>query len=212
METPDLIQLLSRRAQAVDRRRIERRWAIGIAVGVWVAALVLWWGLPTERHGPMAFGPLVFWLKAAFAALLGAVALALAMRLGRPGMPARARWLTLALPLSWLAVTAVFELARMPADERRVAIDAGWHGFVVHVLLLCVPTFAAALWCMRGQAPTRLVLAGASAGALAGALATLICTLFGLDLSMPPWHLWHVLGVAVPMLAGALLGPVLLRW
>jgi len=75
-----------------------------------------------------------------------------------------------------------------------------------------VPIFAAAFWCMRGQAPTRLALAGAAAGALAGALATLLCTVFALDLAMSPWRLWHVLGVAVPALVGTLLGPVLLRW
>lgn len=206
METRDLILLLSHRADAVDRRHVPWRWAAGLGLGLLVALALLWPQLPLG--GGRAAAGAAYWLDLATAAALGVAALALAMRLGRPTGSVRSDWLLLALPLCWLALIGASELSQMPGGMP----DTVWRLFEAHLLRLYLPFFVAAFWCMRGQAPTRLALAGAAAGALAGAMATLVCTLFGLDLAMPAWQLWHVLGVAVPALAGTLLGPVVLRW
>jgi len=207
METRDLILLLSRRAHAADRRYVRWRWAAGLALGLLASLALLWPQMPAEGSA-VATVRTAYWLDLAVATALGMAALVLAVRLGRPAGSVRARGLVLALPLCGLALMGALEWWRMPGGLPETA----WHTFMADVLRLYVPIFAAAFWCMRGQAPTRLALAGAAAGALAGALATLLCTVFALDLAMSPWRLWHVLGVAVPALVGTLLGPVLLRW
>lgn len=208
METRDLIQLLSRRAHAVEHRHAPWRWAAGMGSGLLVAVALLWPRMPVGSGREAMAARTAYGFDIAIATALGAAALSLAMRLGQPGGPVRRGWLLLALPLGWLALVGAMEWSQMPAGVP----DTSWRMFVTHVLWLYVPIFTAACWCMRGQAPTRLAPAGAAAGALAGALATLVCMLFGLDLAMSPWPLWHVLGVAVPALAGTLLGPTVLRW
>lgn len=207
METRDLILLLSRRAHAVDRRYVRWRWAAGLALGLLAALALLWPQMPAEGNA-VAIARTAYWLDLAVATALGVAALMLAVRLGRPGGSVRGGGLRLVLPLCGLALMGAMEWLRMPGGLPETA----WHTLVADVPRLYVPIFIAVFWCMRGQAPTRLALAGAAAGALAGALATLLCTALGLDLATSPWRLWHVLGVAVPALVGMLLGPVLLRW
>ena len=70
----------------------------------------------------------------------------------------------------------------------------------------------ATLWAMKGLAPTRLALAGAGAGLLAGALGALVYALHCPELAASFLAVWYVLGIAIPALAGALLGPRVLRW
>ena len=71
---------------------------------------------------------------------------------------------------------------------------------------------AAALWAMKGLAPTRLVLAGAASGLLAGAIGALIYALHCTEMEAPFLGAWYVVGMLIPTAAGAVLGPFLLRW
>jgi hypothetical protein len=78
--------------------------------------------------------------------------------------------------------------------------------------MISLPLFAATLWALRGLAPTHLALAGASAGLLAGSLSTMVYALHCPELGAPFIAVWYVLGIAIPTLAGAILGPRVLRW
>jgi hypothetical protein len=57
-----------------------------------------------------------------------------------------------------------------------------------------------------------LALSGAGAGLLAGALGTLVYALHCPESAAPFIGIWYVLGIAIPTLAGAMLGPRVLRW
>jgi hypothetical protein len=78
--------------------------------------------------------------------------------------------------------------------------------------MLSLPTFVGAMWAMKGLAPTRLVLAGASAGLLAGAVGTLVYALHCPEMDAPFLATWYLLGMLIPTATGALIGPRMLRW
>lgn len=87
-----------------------------------------------------------------------------------------------------------------------------WRTCPINIAVLSIPAFVTVFWAMRGLAPTRLRLAGAASGLLAGSLATLIYSLHCPEMSVAFWAVWYVLGMLVPTVIGALLGPRLLRW
>jgi hypothetical protein len=68
------------------------------------------------------------------------------------------------------------------------------------------------LWALKGLAPTRLALAGARADLLSGVLGTLVNALHCPESAAPFVGIWYVAGIAIPTLAGALVGPHVLRW
>ena len=72
--------------------------------------------------------------------------------------------------------------------------------------------YRANLWALRGAAPTRLAWAGAGAGLLAGALGALAYALHCPEMAAPFLAVWYLAGMALPTLAGAWLGPRVLRW
>lgn len=67
------------------------------------------------------------------------------------------------------------------------------------------------IWALRGLAPTRLALIGASGGLLAGSMATLAYCLHFPEMEVPFWGVWYTLGMLVPTAIGAALGPRCLR-
>lgn len=81
-------------------------------------------------------------------------------------------------------------------------------------LQACLPSRngIALLRVMRTMAPTRPRLAGGSAGLAAGAAAAAVYALHCPEMATPFLAVWYVLGVAIPALAGAFLGKLLLRW
>jgi hypothetical protein len=77
---------------------------------------------------------------------------------------------------------------------------------------MALPIFAAALLVLKSMAPTRPALAGAAAGGLAGGVGAAVYALHCVELTAPFLAVWYVSGIALPVLAGAVLGPRLLRW
>jgi hypothetical protein len=121
--------------------------------------------------------------------------------------------LALAAPLAilWLIAGAVLYNAA-PAETTTLIFGSTWKTCALNIGLISVPLLAATLLCVRGLAPTRAVLAGASAGLLAGALATLAYALHCPESAVPFVAIWYVLGLSLPTIAGALLGPWMFRW
>jgi hypothetical protein len=213
VETERLIEGLAADLRPISPRAVPRRIALTALTGgaVALAVVVAWLGLRHDLAVAMT-GPM-FWMKAGYAAVLGAAGFWCAERLSRPaGSPRRGA----ALGLAAVAVIVVLGAARLMAAEpsERAAIWLGhsWRYCPVNILALSLPTLGCALWVMRRFAPTRLRLSGAAAGLFAGGVGAAIYGLHCNETSPMFLATWYSLGVALSAGLGALLGPWVLRW
>ena len=134
-------------------------------------------------------------------------------RLSRPG--ARLGWVpgALAAPVLAMWLLTAYVLLGAPLPERaELVMGRTWEYCLFDVPLLSVPVLVATLWAMKGLAPTRLALAGGAAGLLAGAIGALVYALHCPEMEAPFIGVWYVAGMLIPAAAGALLGPIVLRW
>ena len=148
-----------------------------------------------------------------YASALAAAAGWWVARLSRPAASAvRPRRVVIAVVLAMAGIGLVSWLSE-PADRRLVALlGHSWLNCPPSVLALSLPALAAALWAVRGLAPTRPRMAGFAAGLCAGSVGA-----FGYSLSCPEASaafvaVWYSLGIALTGVAGAILGPRVLRW
>ncbi|NBB13030.1 DUF1109 domain-containing protein [Pseudomonas sp. SLFW] len=213
MKTDDLISMLAGGVAPVDRGQLAKRFGLAVvlaALGSLLMVLVKFGARPDLMEAAQT--PL-FWGKIAFPACLGAGSLWMVLRLARPGLSAGSgRWLVGAgVLLVWLA--GVIALMQAPADAR-VAMIFGktWKVCAINIVLLSIPGFIAIFWALRGMAPTRLRLAGASGGLLAGSLATIAYCLHCPEMEIPFWGVWYLMGLVASTVIGALVGPRVLRW
>lgn len=213
MKTDDLVKLLANGLEPTPRGVPRRRLLLALACSLPVAAVAMWLllgvqpGLATLGAMPM------FWMKVGLPlALIGATGLALA-RLGRPGAALGATPALMALPLVLVWALAAWVLVRA-GPETRAALVLGdtWSWCPWLIAGLSLPTFVAALWALRGLAPTRLRLTGAAAGLFAGATGAAVYALHCPELAAPFIGTWYVLGMLLPTLLGAALGPRVLHW
>lgn len=213
MNTHELIDLLASGEGPVERHALARR--LGFALlGGGLGALLLMAALYGVRAdlAEVARTPL-FWAKVALPGSLALLALWLNQRLARPGVRGGAVWTLLVLPLLLVWLGAAVTLVGAPPEARAdLILGRTWRTCPLNITLLSVPTFAAVFWALRGLAPTRLRQAGAAGGLLAGATATLAYCLHCPEMGVPFWGVWYLLGMLVPTVTGALLGPKLLRW
>ena len=218
MKTDELIHLLATDDRPVQPSAIERRFAVASAVGIAGAGVLMLalFGLRPDLLATMALP--MFWGKLVFAAALAAAGLALLRRMARPGMPLghAVLWLAvlwLAVPPLVLWAMALGALWQVPAAERMpLILGSTWRTCPFNIAALSVPAFVAGFWALKGAAPTRLAWAGAGAGLLAGALGALVYALHCPEMATPFLAVWYVVGMAIPTVLGAILGPRLLRW
>lgn len=213
MRTDELIGLLAQDAEPVAQNAIERRFVLAVAWGLAGAVVLMLalFGLRPELAQDMALP--MFWGKLLFAALLAAGCVAVLRRLARPGMGLKHSLVLLALPPLVLWVLAAVALGQAgPAERLPLVLGSTWRTCAFNITALSVPAFVACLWALRGAAPTRLAWAGAGAGLLAGALGALAYALHCPEMATPFLAVWYLAGMALPTLAGAWLGPRVLRW
>ncbi|MES2184169.1 MAG: DUF1109 domain-containing protein [Pseudomonadota bacterium] len=213
MKTDDLIGLLAAGVPPVaphaGARRAARALALSlpVAVALMLGVLGLNPALGEYLHLPM------FWVKFIAPLCMAIAGTVLLGRLGRPGTPVRAGWLAWLLPVLLLwALGAVVWLDAPPEQRRALVMGQTWRYCPACIVMLSAPIFAAALWVLRGMAPVRPRLAGAGAGALAGAAGATVYALHCPELGAPFLAIWYVIGMAIPVAVGALVGPRLLRW
>ena len=213
MKTDELISLLATAATPVPAHAASRRLAMALGGGVPVAALLMALIYGTRTDLAQATSDWVFMMKLAFAGGLALAGFVATERLARPGMRlGGVCWALLApLVLLWLVAATVL-LTAAPGQRAELIFGDTWNTCPFNIALISLPLFAAEMWAMKGLAPTRLALAGASAGCLAGALGTLVYALHCPETGAPFVAVWYVLGIAIPTLAGAVLGPRVLRW
>ena len=213
MKTDELVTLLATGAGVVEPNATGRRYATALGWGVFGAAFLFAILLGVRPDIDMAVRLPMFWVKLAFAASVAVASLFVASRLSRPG--ARLRWApgALAAPVLAMWLFAAYVLLGAPPPERAdLVMGRTWEYCLIGVPLLSAPLLVATLLAMKGLAPTRPALAGASAGLLAGAIGALIYALHCPEMEAPFLGVWYVLGMLIPTAAGALLGPFVLRW
>lgn len=213
MKTDELVSLLAAGAAPVPAHAVGQRFAAALGWGIPGAVLLLIATLGLRADLLQASGELMFWIKLVFAAGLAMAALFAVERLARPGMRVGPGWAALATPVLalWL-YAAVVLLQSAPAQRAALVLGSTWNSCPFGIAMISLPLFAATFWAMKGMAPTRLALAGAGAGLLAGALAVLVYALHCPESEAPFLAVWYCLGIAIPTVAGALLGPRVLRW
>jgi hypothetical protein len=116
-------------------------------------------------------------------------------------------------PLAVIVIMALYRYFSTPETARTALLMGGsWRSCAPSILILSVPVFVGVFWSLRALAPTRLVLAGATAGVLAGALGTFVYAFHCTESAAPFIAIWYTLGIAAVGIGGALLGRLALRW
>lgn len=213
MKTDELITMLSTNVEAVDRRRVVREIGATIAIGSLAAVGTMVLALGLRGDLPQT-GPLIFLLaKLAFAVGIVVLASVYLMKLARPGGEGRVAITWAAMPFVATMLLAVISLASAPASHWHMMIMGDqWLECLLSIPIIAVVPFATVVWVMRRMAPTDLTRAGALAGLVAGGLSAVGYALHCTDDSLPFVALWYGGTIVLCTLAGAMLGPRLLRW
>jgi hypothetical protein len=213
MNTDELVQMLARGLEPTPPGVAQRRWTLALAASVPVAACLMLITLGLRPDLLQVATLPMFWLKLALPLALCAGALRVAARLARPGatLGASAVWLVIPVAVIW-SVAAFALLGAAPATRPALLFGETWQACPLYIASLSVPMLLATLWALRGLAPTRLRLAGAAAGLLSGAAAAGVYALHCPELAAPFIAVWYVLGMLLPAVVGALVGPRVLRW
>ncbi|MGY4311855.1 NrsF family protein [Bradyrhizobium sp. JR3.5] len=213
MKTDDLIAALSNNVEPVDRRLVSRAVAIALGLGL-VAALGLvlaGLGVRADLTTPRAVTFLL--LKLAFAlGTVGAASVYLT-RLARPGGERKISLGLAALPFGAIMLLAAISLGQAPSSHwNRMVMGDQWLECLISVPIIAIVPFAVVIWAVRKAAPTNLVQAGAFGGLVAGGVSAVAYALHCTDDSLPFVALWYGGTIVLCTLAGAALGPRLLRW
>jgi hypothetical protein len=213
MKTDDLVAMLATGTTAVPRRATSKRLGQALLVGVSLSLVIFFAGYGWRADLMQAISLPMFWVKLALPLSIAVAAFATVQRLARPGVKVRWGWLGFAVPVLVVWAIAAVAWFGAPAQDRMPSLlGPSWRTCALSISLMALPIFAASLQALRGLAPTRPTLAGAAAGALAGGLGAAIYALYCVELTAPFLAVWYVLGMLIPVLAGAGLGRWLLRW
>ena len=213
MKTNDLISMLAKGAGAAEQDAIPRRYAMALGWAAFATVLLMALWLGVRRDIAVAITWPMFWVKLAFPALILSSAVLAALRLSRPGVRLRLAPAMLAAAIVAMGSLAAFVLLGAALEGReRLIYGVSWSVCPFYIAALSVPSGVAAFWAMKGAAPTRPVLAGASCGLLAGAMGAMAYALYCPEMAAPFIAIWYLLGMLIPAVTGAVLGPLLLRW
>jgi hypothetical protein len=213
MKTDQLVTMLATQVAPVPRHAAFRRFAGAGLVGVALGAV--WMVLAFGLRGDLARVVLAagFWAKLLLPACIVGAGLVLAQRLGRPGVAGGRAWWAVWLPLLAIWGVALTVLAQAPPEDRLpLVMGQTWRSCALSIGMLSIPAFVSALLALRSLAPTRPALAGAAAGLMAGGVGAFVYAFHCPEADAPFLAVWYVAGMALPVLAGAVLGPRVARW
>lgn len=213
MKTDDLVALLATRAEPVPRHAAARRLAFALALGlpISIGVMALEYGVRRDLLQTL-FWPM-WWVKLLFPACIAVAGFVIVQRLARPGVRVRAAWVGLAVPvlLVWALGLATWLMG--PVDERAAMVwGQTWRTCAFNIALISMPVFVASLAALKSLAPTQPALAGAAAGAMSAGTGAAVYALHCPELAAPFLAIWYVMGMVLPVVAGALIGHRLLRW
>jgi len=212
MRTDNLIAMLAEDLTPVRAGHVLRLLALGLIGGMAVSAAIMipWLGLRPDMGDAMTTAP--FWIKFAYTLVLAVCGFWIVARQARAGAGAPAALTVGVLALAVMLGLAVMQLAPPDAPRHALIMGASANVCTRNIFVLSLPIFAGLLWAMRKLAPTRLILAGASAGLLAGAAGTWVYAFHCDESAAPFMAIWYTLGIAAAGLLGAATGRWALRW
>jgi hypothetical protein len=213
MKTDELISMLSTNVERVERQQVTRTLGAAILIGGVAAFIAMHLFLGVRTDLPRASAVTHLPLKLVFtAATLVLTSIAL-IKLARPGGEYRTPVALVALPFGVVMFLAALSLASAPSSHwDKLIIGDNWLECLLSIPLIAVLPFAVIVWAVRQAAPTDLVRTGALVGLVAGGVSATAYALHCTDDSLPFVALWYGGTIALCTIAGAMLGPRLLRW
>jgi hypothetical protein len=213
MKTDDLVVLLSTNLEPVDRKAVARTLYLAIAGGAAAALGIAFAGLGV-RPDLMTTRALIYLaIKLAFAIGIVGLAMVYLTRLARPDGERKISPFVVAVPFIIVVALAGISLGSAPREHwSRMIVGDEWLECLLSIPIIAIAPFAVAIWAVRRAAPTNLVRAGAFAGLVAGGVSAMAFALHCTDDSLPFIALWYGGTIVLCTLAGATLGPRLLRW
>jgi len=213
MKTDELVALLSTNPEPVDRRSVVRTLCVAFAAGSTIALGIALVGLGVRPDVMTAHALFFLAVKLLFAASIVSLALVYLTRLARPGGERRISSLLVAMPFLVIVVLAAISLWFAPNSHwDRMIVGDQWLECLVSIPIIAIVPFAVSIWAVRRAAPTDLARAGAFAGLIAGGVSAMGYALHCTDDSFPFVAVWYGGTIVLCTLAGAALGPRLLRW
>ncbi len=213
MKTDDLVAFLSTNPEPVDRSTVVRTLCVALAVGM-VVALGIAFVVLGVRSDLMTARALIFLVvKLAFAVGIVSLTLVYLTRLARPGGERKTPSFLIAMPFLIIVPLAAISLGFAPTSHwDKMIVGDQWLECLVSVPIIAIVPFAISIWAVRRAAPTNLARTGAFAGLLAGGVSAMAYALHCTDDSLPFVAVWYAGTIMLCTLAGAALGPRLLRW
>jgi hypothetical protein len=213
MKTDELITLLSTNLEPVDRKAVARALWVALAAGLIVAIGLALAGLGLRADLTTARALAFLAIKLAFAIGIVGLAMVYLARLARPGGERRISPILVALPFLAIVALAAISLGAAPRSYwDRMIVGDQWLECLLSIPIIAIVPFAISIWAVRQSAPTNLARAGAFAGLIAGGVSAMGYALHCTDDSLPFIAVWYGGTIVLCTLAGALLGPRLLRW
>ena len=213
MKTDDLVAMLSTNVEPIGRGLVGRTISIAVAAGAVIAlgftlaALGIRADLTTTRAAVFLL------LKIAFALAVVGVAIRYLTRLARPGAERGISPLSIVVPFAVITLLGLISLGGAPsAHWNRMILGDEWLECLLSIPIIAIVPFAVTIFAVRRAAATNLVRAGAVAGLIAGGVSAMAYALHCTDDSLPFVAVWYGGTIVLCTLAGAALGPRLLRW
>jgi hypothetical protein len=212
MKTDDLIAALAADAQTGSEPIGRTMWLATLG-GATLAAVVLLLALGLRPDLATAVESPRFLFKFVLTLTLLVSAMGLILHLARPGAVPAVWVKALAAAPVLLALAALAELVVVPpSDWVHQLVGANALMCLVLIPALSAAPFIALILALRQGAPTRPMLAGATAGLVAAAIGATLYASHCQDDSPLFLAAWYVIAVAIMAALGALLGARLLRW
>jgi hypothetical protein len=213
MKTDDLIALLSTNPEPVDRRLVARTLYVALAAGAIVSLGLALVGLGVRSDLMTARALIFLVVKLSFAVGIVILALIYLTRLARPGGERRTSSMLVAMPFLVIVVVAAISLGFAPSSHwDKMIVGDQWLECLVSIPIIAIVPFAISIWAVRQAAPTNLARTGAVAGLIAGGVSAIAYALHCTDDSLPFVAVWYGGTIVLCTIAGAALGPRLLRW
>jgi len=213
MKTDDLVVMLSTNVEPIRHGRVGRTISIAVVVGAVIALAIMLVGLGVRADVTTSRAALFLSLKLAFAFAVVGVALRYLIMLARPGSESGISPLAVAVPFAAIALLGLLSLADAPSGHwNRMVVGGEWLECLLSIPIIAIVPFAVTIFAVRRAAPTNLVRAGAFAGLVAGGVSAMAYAFHCTDDSLPFVAVWYGGTIVLCTLAGASLGPRLLRW
>ena len=213
MKTDELVALLSMNPEPVDRRSVARTLYGALAAGSIVSLGIALAGLGVRPDLMTARALIFLFVKLLFAVGIVGVASIYLTRLARPGGERRTSSISAAMPFAAIVLLAAISLGLAPSSHwNKMVMGDEWLECLLSIPIIAIVPFAVIIAAVRRAAPTNLVRTGAVAGLIAGGVSAMAYALHCTDDSLPFVAVWYGGTIVLCTLAGAALGPRLLRW